>query len=205
MKMPSQPIAFLKTPGCFVGSGDEICIPSIVECPDFEAELAVVIGKRGKNIPEADAMKYVFGYTGAHDVSARDHQLGTKDFTNLPPLHQWTRGKTFDTFCPLGPHIVTADEIEDPHELRIQCLRDGKVVQDTHGKERETMHFRIPHLIHWLSQGHTLEAGDVILTGTPSGTAMELPEKPWMKPGETYTVRIGGIGDLTNTVVFEAK
>lgn len=203
-KMPPEPIIFPKSPGCLSHTGAPIEIPAFVTYPDYEAELAVVIGKTGKNIPVADAYSYIFGYTCGHDVSARDHQLGL-DLTNVPPGKQWMRGKTFDTFAPIGPAIVTKDEIADPHALRIQCLRDGKPVQDTHrGDEQvERMHFDVPFLVHWISQGHTLFPGDVILTGTPSGTAMELDEKPWMKNGETYTVRIEGIGELTNTVRFQ--
>lgn len=207
-QMPPEPIIFPKSPGCLTGPGAAIEIPAFVKYPDYEAELAVVIGKQGKNIPEAQAMDYVFGFTCGHDVSARDHQLSL-DLSKIPPGKQWMRGKTFDTFAPLGPVIVTPDEIPDPHALRIQCLRDGKPVQDTHrpasggGAEQvERMHFTIPFLLHWISQGHTLFPGDVILTGTPSGTAMELDEKPWMRAGETYTVRIEGIGELTNEVSF---
>jgi len=159
--------------------------------PDYEAEFAVVIGKRGRHIPEEQWRDYVFGYSILNDVSARDFQMATT---------QWTMGKNFDTFAPFGPAIVTADEVADPHNLAISLTLNGEVLQDSNtGK----MIFRTPRLIAFLSSVFTLEPGDIISTGTPAGVGFARKPPRWLKPGDEVTVRVEGLGELTNPVVAE--
>lgn len=153
---------------------------------DWEAELAVVIGRQARRVSEADALSYVAGYTAANDVSARDIQLGDG---------QWIRGKSLDTFCPLGPVFVTADEIPDPQNLTIRCMLNDMIVQDSHTKE---MIFGVAPLIAFCSQAFTLEAGDVILTGTPHGTGLGREPKLYMRDGDRIVVEIETIGRLEN-------
>ncbi|HEX3726638.1 MAG TPA: fumarylacetoacetate hydrolase family protein, partial [Pirellulales bacterium] len=160
---------------------------------DYECELAVVIGKRAKNVPRARALEYVLGYTCANDVSARDWQ---KDFGGS----QWCRGKTFDTFCPLGPTLVTADELAEPNALAIKTIVNGQVLQDWNTND---MIFDVPALIEFLSGSTTLLPGTVILTGTPHGVGMARKPPVWLKAGDEITIEIEHIGSLTNPVQDE--
>jgi 2-keto-4-pentenoate hydratase/2-oxohepta-3-ene-1,7-dioic acid hydratase in catechol pathway len=161
---------------------------------DYECELAVVIGRTCKNVSRERALDYVLGYTCANDVSARDWQ---KRFGGS----QWCRGKTFDTFAPLGPRLVTRDEIPDPNALRIATIVNGERVQD---ETTSDMIFDVPRLIEFLSGSTTLVPGTVILTGTPSGVGMARTPPRWLKPGDSVTVEIERIGQLTNPVVAES-
>lgn len=157
MPIPSIPTIFTKFGTSVVGPGDTVVLPKKTAQPDYEAEFAFVIGKGGRNIPADSWQEHVFGYMNVNDVSARDIQLATS---------QWVMGKTFDTFCPMGPWIVTADEIADPHNLDISITVSGEVLQHSNTKH---LIFRIPTLIEYLSSVFTLEPGDVISTGTPAG------------------------------------
>jgi len=187
-KLPERPLVFAKFPSSVIGPGDTIAWrKSITSEVDWEAELAVIIGKQGKDIPEDKAFDYVFGYTCANDVSARDLQIKIDQ--------QWTRGKSLDTFCPLGPWVVTRDEIADPHNLKIRTLVNGKVMQDSN---TSNLVFNIPQLISYLSQNFTLNAGDVIVTGTPPGVGLGMKPPTFLQDGDTVTISIEGIGDLTN-------
>lgn len=187
--LPEYPIVFHKGVNSLQHPGDPIVLPRKVikaEEVKYEGELAVVIGKEGKNISESDAMDYVFGYTIANDVSGTDWQQERVGM-------QWSKGKSFDTFCPMGPVLVTKDEIPDPRQLRIVTRIDGKVEQD---EKVESLCFPIPELIAFLSAGQTLRAGDVILTGSPKGAR-------FLKPGEVTAIAIEGIGTLENPCVEE--
>jgi len=186
--IPPAPIIFAKFPSSIIGDGETITWrASITEKVDWEGELAVVIGKKARNVSEADAYNYVFGYSIANDVSARDLQL-EKD-------SQWTRGKSLDTFCPLGPFIITRDEVADPHVLTVKTTVNGEVVQEA---STSTMMFKIPTLVSYCSQMFTLEPGDIILTGTPPGVGHGRKPPQYLKDGDKVTVSITGIGELTN-------
>jgi 2-keto-4-pentenoate hydratase/2-oxohepta-3-ene-1,7-dioic acid hydratase in catechol pathway len=191
LAIPSVPTVFAKFPTAVTGHGHPIVLPKNSEKPDYEAELAVVIGKGGRHIPESNWREHVFGYTNLNDVSARDFQMATS---------QWMIGKTFDTFAPMGPAIVTADEIEDPHQLAISLSIGGEVLQDSN---TSNLIFRIPQLIAYLSSVFTLEPGDIIATGTPAGVGFARKPPRYLKAGDEVTVRIQGIGDLVNPVVAE--
>jgi 2-keto-4-pentenoate hydratase/2-oxohepta-3-ene-1,7-dioic acid hydratase in catechol pathway len=173
------------------GPGDPIVLPSVSDSVDYEGELALVIGPRCQNVPAARAFEVVAGYTIINDVSARDIQRSTT---------QWSMAKSFPTFCPMGPAIVTADEIADPHALKIGLSIDGEVLQDSTTSE---LIFKIPELIEYLSSIAPLLPGDIVSTGTPSGVGMGRTPKRWLKPGENVTVTIEGLGSLTNPVVAE--
>ncbi|MDB6120577.1 MAG: 5-carboxymethyl-2-hydroxymuconate isomerase, partial [Verrucomicrobiaceae bacterium] len=160
---------------------------------DYECELAIVIGKRCKNVSRADALQYVLGYTCANDVSARDWQIARGG-------SQWSRGKFFDTFCPLGPCLVTADEIPNPNVLKIATILNGQRVQEWNTND---MIFDVPTLIEFLSGSTTLMPGTVILTGTPQGVGMARTPPVWLKAGDSVTIKIERIGSLTNPVVDE--
>ncbi len=190
--IPEKPIVFAKYPNSIIGHGQSIVIPPITSQVDYEAELAVVIGKAARNVPEAQAMDYVYGYTNANDVSARDIQLGEGG--------QWTRGKAIDTFCPLGPYLVTRDEVPDPQNLSIRCTLNGEVVQDG---RTDKMIFSVTELVAFLSTGMTLVPGDVIITGTPPGVGMARDPQLWMKQGDEVTIEVEGLGALTNPVQAE--
>ena len=195
MPIPERPILFMKTPSTVVGDGDLIVLPRTLasEKVDYECELAVVIGKACRNVSRAEALDYVLGYTCANDVSARDWQIEWGG-------GQWCRGKTFDTFCPLGPGIVTADEVANPNALAIRTVLNGNAVQDWNTSD---MIFDVPALIEFLSGSTTLEAGTVILTGTPHGVGMARTPPLWLKDGDEVSIVIDGIGTLTNKVVGE--
>jgi 2-keto-4-pentenoate hydratase/2-oxohepta-3-ene-1,7-dioic acid hydratase in catechol pathway len=169
-----------------------VVLPKLTRQPDYEAELAFVIGRDGKNIPADRWQEHVFGYTIMNDVSARDIQMSTS---------QWSLGKSFDTFAPLGPAIVTKDEIPDPHSLDIKLSIGGEVLQ--HSNTRELI-FRIPDLVAYISSVTSLQPGDIISTGTPSGVGLGRTPHRWLRPGETIITEIQGIGQLVNPVVAEA-
>jgi len=194
-KVPSFPVLFLKSPGAVQHPGAPICLPRHLRSDevDFECELAVVIGRDCKNASKSNALDYVAGYTCANDVSARDWQLRRSG-------SQWCRAKSFDTFAPLGPCLVTPDEIEDPNQLGIQTRLNGQVVQQSHTSD---MLFDVPSLIEFLSGSTTLAAGTVILTGTPEGVGMARKPPLWLKAGDTVSVEIEKIGVLTNPVEEE--
>ena len=178
--------------------GDPIHLPQHLRSyeVDYECELAVVIGRAGKNIPRAKALEHVLGYTCANDVSARDHQIKLGG-------GQWCRGKFFDTFSPLGPRLVTADEIPDPNALAISTTLNGQRVQDSHTSD---MIFDVPAIIEYLSGSTTLPAGTVILTGTPQGVGMAAKPHPrWLQPCDSVTIEIEKIGALTNPVALEGR
>jgi 2-keto-4-pentenoate hydratase/2-oxohepta-3-ene-1,7-dioic acid hydratase in catechol pathway len=189
MAIPSVPTVFLKLPNAVIAPGANIVLPASSEQPDYEAELAAVIGKGGKNIRAEDWEQHVLGYTILNDVSARDVQLATS---------QWTLGKSFDTFCPLGPAIVTTDELRDPHALDIQLAINGETLQRSNTRE---LIFKLPQLIAHLSSIVPLEPGDIISTGTPAGVGLGREPKRWLKPGEEIVIRIEGIGELRNRTV----
>jgi 2-keto-4-pentenoate hydratase/2-oxohepta-3-ene-1,7-dioic acid hydratase in catechol pathway len=194
-KIPEQPVVFAKGPNAVQRPGGVIEIPRHLasEQVDYECELAVVIGKRCKNVRPADALDYVLGYTCANDVSARDWQIKRGG-------SQWSRGKTFDTFAPLGPALVTPDDIPDPNALRIQTRLNGEVVQDSNTSD---MIFDVREIIAFLSGSTTLLPGTVILTGTPEGVGMARTPPRWLTPGDEVTIEIEKIGTLTNRVVLE--
>lgn len=192
-KPPERPVLFAKLPTSVIGPGDEIrWEPALSDKIDFEAELAVVIGRPARRVSAADAMDYVFGYTCANDVTARDLQETDG---------QWVRAKSFDTFCPLGPWIVTRDEIPEPHDLPIRCEVNGEIVQNS---RTDQLIFRIPALIEFLSRAFTLLPGDVILTGTPPGVGHYRKPPRYLRDGDVVTVTIDGIGALTNVCRTEA-
>jgi 2-keto-4-pentenoate hydratase/2-oxohepta-3-ene-1,7-dioic acid hydratase in catechol pathway len=191
LPIPEVPTVFSKYPTAVIGPGDPIVLPRNSTKPDYEAEMAIVIGRGGRHIREEDWRAHVFGYTIMHDVSARDFQMATS---------QWMMGKTFDTFAPIGPAIVTADEIPDPHKLAISLTLSGEVMQDSNTCN---LIFQAPKLIAFLSSVFTLEPGDIIATGTPAGVGFARKPPRWLKPGDEVRVSIQGIGDLVNPVVAE--
>jgi 2-keto-4-pentenoate hydratase/2-oxohepta-3-ene-1,7-dioic acid hydratase in catechol pathway len=191
MALPSAPVVFFKMPTAIAGPGDAIVLPRNSNEPDYEAELAFVIGKGGYRIPASAWREHVYGYTIVNDVSARDVQRATS---------QWSLAKSFPTFCPTGPTIVTADEIADPHQLAISLSIDGETLQSSNTRE---LVFKIPELVEYISSITPLLPGDIVSTGTPSGVGMGRTPQRWLKPGETVTVTIEGLGSLTNPVVAE--
>jgi 2-keto-4-pentenoate hydratase/2-oxohepta-3-ene-1,7-dioic acid hydratase in catechol pathway len=187
-QVPEIPLVFAKFPNSLIGHGEKIIWNnSVTKKVDFEAELAVIIGKETAHCKESDAMEMIFGYTCANDVSARDLQFSDK---------QWIRGKSLDTFCPLGPWIVTRDEVLNPHDLSVTCRLNGTIMQDSNTNQ---MIFKLPALISFLSNHFTLMPGDVILTGTPSGVGAFRDPSIYMKDGDEIIVEIGQIGQLVNT------
>lgn len=194
-RIPQFPVLFMKSPSAIQNPLDPILIPSRLASHevDFECELAVVIGKTAKNISRAQALNYVAGYTCANDVSARDWQIRFGG-------SQWCRGKTFDTFLPLGPWLVTPDEIGDPNALTIRTILNGVTMQEGNTAD---MIFDVPSLIEFYSGSTTLLPGTVILTGTPSGVGIARKPPVWLKPGDSVTIEIDKIGALTNPVELE--
>ncbi len=193
--IPTEPVLFAKFPNTLIAHGDPIKLPRVAQKVDYEAELVIVIGKTGKHIPnDKTAFEYVGGYTVGHDVSARDWQFKGAE-------KQWTIGKTFDTFAPTGPVVVTADELTDPHNLKIQLRLNGQTMQNSSTKE---FIFGVPALLAYLSQVVTLEPGDLIFTGTPPGVGIaRKPDPVLLKPGDVAEVEIEGIGVLRNPCVAE--
>ncbi len=189
---PDEPILFMKPRTAVIGPNHAIIRPKMVKQLDYEAELAIVIGEKGKNIPVSEAKKHIFGYTAFNDVSARDIQFKDK---------QWTRGKSFDTFAPMGPCITTANQIGDPNNLRVRTRVNGELRQDSSTKN---MVFNVYEIVHHLSQAMTLEPGDIIATGTPAGVGVFMKPKPrFLSPGDLVEVEIEKIGILSNTVSKE--
>jgi 2-keto-4-pentenoate hydratase/2-oxohepta-3-ene-1,7-dioic acid hydratase in catechol pathway len=193
--LPQFPVLFFKNPASVQDPEGVIELPHWIESTkvDYECELAIVIGKRAKNVPREKATEYILGYTCANDVSARDWQKEGGG-------GQWCKGKSFDTFCPLGPCIVTTDELKRPNSLQISTIVNGVVLQDWH---TDDMIFDVPTLIEFLSGSMTLLPGTVILTGTPHGVGMARTPQRWLAPGDFVTVAIEGIGKLSNTVIDE--
>jgi 2-keto-4-pentenoate hydratase/2-oxohepta-3-ene-1,7-dioic acid hydratase in catechol pathway len=189
MEVPERPILFLKPTSTVVGPDDAIVLPQDSAEVDYEAELAIVIGRAARDVSEANALDYVLGYTCANDVSARDWQLRLD--------RQWARGKSFDTFCPVGPAIVTTDEMADPDALAIGMRVSGETLQVSSTSD---LIFGVREIIAYLSRGMTLLPGTVILTGTPEGVGMGRSPQRWLKPGDVCEVEIEGIGILRNPV-----
>jgi acylpyruvate hydrolase len=192
MTVPDYPVLFHKVASSLIGHNQPIVVPRISSKIDYEGELAIIIGRRGKYIAEDEAYSHIAGYTVANDVSARDLQFRTS---------QWTTGKMLDTFGPLGPALVTRDEVPDPHTLSIKTILNGQVLQDGNTAD---MIFGVPFIVRYISEIVTLEPGDVILTGTPSGIGNTRSPQVFMKPGDTIEVEIGRLGKLTNPVAAEA-
>lgn len=186
-RIPDRPIIFAKFPTSVIGPGDEIVWdPALTGQVDYEAELAFVMGRVARNVPQERAYDYIGGYTCLNDVSARDLQFGDR---------QWVRGKSLDTFCPLGPVLVTTDEIADPHRLRIRAVLNGEVMQDSNTSE---LIFGVPELVAFISRAFTLLPGDVVATGTPAGVGVFRDPPVFMKDGDRVAIEIEGIGRLEN-------
>ena len=193
LPMPRFPTMFCKYPSSIAASGEPIRWSSaLTREVDFEAELAVVIGRTARHVAEADAYDYVAGYMNCNDVSARDLQFREGD--------QWLRGKCLDTFCPLGPCLVTRDEIPDPQRLAIRCTVNGEIMQESNTSE---MIYKIPYLIAYLSEAFTLLPGDIIATGTPRGVGAFRKPPVWLQSGDIVSVEIEGLGLLVNPCVAD--
>jgi 2-keto-4-pentenoate hydratase/2-oxohepta-3-ene-1,7-dioic acid hydratase in catechol pathway len=191
MPLPGKPVVFSKFSTSVIAPGEPVVLPSTSQQVDYEAELAVVIGRRAKNVSAARAYDYVLGYTAFNDVTARDFQFADG---------QWQRGKSCDTFAPMGQTIVTTDDIPDPHKLSIKLVLNGQTMQDSN---TDQLIFGVPALIEFLSQTITLEPGDVIATGTPPGVGFARKPPVFLKPGDEMEVLIEGMGGLGNSVVSE--
>jgi 2-keto-4-pentenoate hydratase/2-oxohepta-3-ene-1,7-dioic acid hydratase in catechol pathway len=190
--IPKAPLLFAKWPNTLIGPGEPILIPEEVEEADYEAELGVVIGRRTRRVSEREALDAVRGYVCVNDVSARDLQFADG---------QWTRGKSPDTFCPVGPRLVPREEIDDPQSLAIRCTVNGQVLQDS---STARMFFSVAEIIAYVSRVITLEPGDLIATGTPAGVGVFRDPKVLLKDGDEVTVEVEGLGTLTNPVQEES-
>jgi len=188
-ELPKAPLLFNKLPNALSAHNAPIVLPIISEQVDFEAELAVIIGRTARRVSEAEALEYIFGYSLINDVSARDLQFGDG---------QWTRGKSLDTFAPLGPFITTRDEIEDVQTLKIEGVLNGEVMQSSNTSK---MIFQVAYLVSYLSQGITLQPGDVIASGTPDGVGIFRKPPVLLKAGDVFEVKIEKVGTLRNPVV----
>jgi len=188
VEVPKAPLFFAKYTTSLIGPGDPIVIPSVVEQADYEAELGVVIGETVKNVSKENALEAVKGYVVANDVSARDLQFADG---------QWTRGKSVDTFCPVGP-LVPRSEVSDPHSLPIRAIVSGETLQDSN---TSNLIFKIDEIISYASRTATLEPGDLILTGTPAGVGVFRDPKRLLQAGDTVTIQIDGVGEITNPVI----
>jgi 2-keto-4-pentenoate hydratase/2-oxohepta-3-ene-1,7-dioic acid hydratase in catechol pathway len=186
--LPKQPVMFAKWSNAIIGPGDPIVLPPDTQEVDYEAELAVVIGQKCRSVSADEALNYVAGYTCMNDVSARDFQRGDG---------QWVRAKSQDTFGPVGPYLVTRDEIADPQALRIRCTVNGSTLQDSNTRD---MIFGVRELIAFISRGITLHPGDLISTGTPEGVGFARKPPIFLQPGDQVVVEIEGIGQLSNPV-----
>lgn len=186
--LPAAPLFFAKYTTALIGPGDPIVIPPVVTKCDYEAELGVVLGATVRNVSKENALEAVAGYVVANDVSARDLQFADG---------QWTRGKSPDTFCPVGP-LVPAAEVPDPHALPIRAILNGETMQDS---TTANLIFGIDEVISFASQTSTLEAGDLILTGTPAGVGVFRDPQRLLQPGDEITIEVDGVGSLTNPVV----
>jgi 2-keto-4-pentenoate hydratase/2-oxohepta-3-ene-1,7-dioic acid hydratase in catechol pathway len=193
MALPEKPVVFSKFSSAVLAPGEPVVIPAGSKQVDYEAELAVVIGRRAKNVSADRAYDYVLGYTSFNDVTARDFQFADG---------QWQRGKSCDTFAPMGQTIVTTDTIPDPHRLSIKLTLNGALMQDSN---TDQLIFGVPRLIEFLSESITLEPGDVIATGTPAGVGFARNPPRFLKPGDEMQVLIDGIGGLGNPVVAEQE
>jgi 2-keto-4-pentenoate hydratase/2-oxohepta-3-ene-1,7-dioic acid hydratase in catechol pathway len=188
MKVPETPILFSKFNNALAAPGETIPLPENAVEYDYEAELAVVIGRRARYVSESEALNYVLGYCAANDLSARDLQFRT---------NQWLLGKALDKFLPVGPYLVTADEVGDPQRLRVRCWLNGELRQDSNTSD---MIFSVAHVISYASQYMTLEPGDLISTGTPQGVISGMREKVWLKPGDETVVEVEKLGRLRNVM-----
>jgi len=186
MAIPSIPVVFTKYNNTLVDHGAEVMLGKVGTQFDYEVELGVVIGRRCKDVKAADALEYVFGYCVANDLSCRDLQFRTS---------QWLMGKSLDHFLPLGKYLVSKDEVGDPQRLSLRCSLNGEVRQNSNTAD---MVFSVAEIIEDLSQHMTLEPGDLIITGTPEGVIMGLPEKNWLKPGDVVVVEVEGLGESCN-------
>jgi 2-keto-4-pentenoate hydratase/2-oxohepta-3-ene-1,7-dioic acid hydratase in catechol pathway len=196
LKVPTYPVVFMKNPASLAHPEDPVILPRVCMDPpevDYEAELAVVVGKTAKNVSKVEALTYVLGYSAANDVTARRWQGGKGG-------NQWVRGKSFDTFCPLGPELVTTDDIPDPQNLKVSCRLNGEVMQEANTSD---MIFTVAELVSFLSSGMTLLPGTVILTGTPSGVGYTRKPPVYLSGGEVMEVSIETIGTLRNSVTTE--
>jgi 2-keto-4-pentenoate hydratase/2-oxohepta-3-ene-1,7-dioic acid hydratase in catechol pathway len=189
MVVQAVPTIFMKLASAITGPDSDIVLPANSTQPDYEAELAVVIGRRASNVTRDNWRECVFGYTILNDVSARDVQLATS---------QWTLGKSFPTFCPIGPWVVTADDLTDPHKLDVKLTIDGEVLQQANTRD---LIFDIPAVLGYISAIVPLEAGDIVSTGTPSGVGLGRTPPRWLRPGEEVAIEISGIGRLVNRTV----
>jgi 2-keto-4-pentenoate hydratase/2-oxohepta-3-ene-1,7-dioic acid hydratase in catechol pathway len=189
--LPKEPVVFSKFATALIGPGDAIVLPAVSREVDYEAELVLVVGKRGRHLTAANALEHLAGYTIGHDVSARDWQL-KKDGK------QWLAGKTFDTFAPTGPVLVTADEVPDPHSLGIRLRLNGQTMQESNTRQ---MIFTAADLLVYLSRIVTLQPGDLIFTGTPSGVGFVRKPPVFLRAGDVVEVEIEGLGVLRNPVV----
>ena len=191
-ELPKAPLLFAKWGNTLIGHGDPILLPRESEEVDYEAELGVVIGSGGRHIAESQALDHVRGYICVNDVSARDLQFADG---------QWTRGKSPDTFCPVGPRLVPREEIDDPQALAIRCILNGETMQDS---STANMIFSVAEIIAYVSRTITLEPGDLIATGTPAGVGVFRDPKVLLKDGDEVTVEVEGLGALTNPVKKES-
>jgi 2-keto-4-pentenoate hydratase/2-oxohepta-3-ene-1,7-dioic acid hydratase in catechol pathway len=187
-ELPKAPLLFAKWPNALIGNGEPIVLPGEANEVDFEAELGVVIARTAKHVSERDALDVVEGYICVNDVSARDLQFGDG---------QWTRGKSPDTFCPVGPRLVPREEIPDPQALAIRCVLNGETMQDSSTSQ---MIFSVAEIISYVTRVITLEKGDLIATGTPAGVGAFRDPKVFLKDGDEVSVEIEGLGTLTNPV-----
>jgi 2,4-didehydro-3-deoxy-L-rhamnonate hydrolase len=190
VELPAAPLLFAKFTTSLIGPGDPIVIPSLVTKCDYEAELGVVIGRTVRGVSKENALEAVAGYVVANDVSARDLQFSDG---------QWTRGKSPDTFCPVGP-LVPASDVSEPHALGIRAILNGDTVQDS---TTANLIFGIDEIVSYITQTSTLEEGDLILTGTPAGVGVFRDPQRLLQPGDEITIEIDGVGSLTNPVVAE--
>jgi 2,4-didehydro-3-deoxy-L-rhamnonate hydrolase len=188
IELPSAPLLFAKWPNALIGPGEPIAIPPVTEQVDYEAELGVVIGSRVRGVSEEHALDAVSGYLCLNDVSARDLQFSDG---------QWVRGKSLDTFCPVGPALVPAAEVPDPQMLGIRATVNGEVLQDSN---TSLMIFSVAQIVSYVSRAITLEPGDLIATGTPAGVGAFRDPEIWLQPGDEVTIEIDGLGALTNPV-----
>jgi len=190
--IPKFPVVFAKYSNTVIAAGESIILPKVTSQVDYEAELGFVIGKRARYVSESSALDHIAGYLIVNDVSARDYQNRTS---------QWTMGKTFDTFAPMGPALVTPDEVPDPHNLNIKLTIGSEVLQNSNTRN---LIFKNPQLVASLNEVMTLEPGDVVSTGTPPGVGSARKPQRWMRPGETVSITIEKLGTLNNPIVAES-
>jgi 2-keto-4-pentenoate hydratase/2-oxohepta-3-ene-1,7-dioic acid hydratase in catechol pathway len=191
MPVPEQPIYFAKFANSLAASGDEVAIPAVTAKADYEVELVAVIGRPARKVAREQALDHVFGYATGNDLSARELQMRSS---------QWTYGKAIDGFAPLGPYVVTADEVPDPQALGLRCSVNGELRQDSNTRD---MVFGVAELVSDLSRIMTLEPGDVVYTGTPEGVVLGMADQPWLQPGDEVVCEIDGLGRLTTRLVAD--